>query len=74
VVSPVPSLGTGRRGRGWGEEDGGSLTGLALAVVVVGGLRRVLIWPYGGGSRPIREEKTARRRNRGPARSSAQAR
>jgi hypothetical protein len=38
--------------------------------VVQGGcLDPAAIEPYSGGSRSTREEKTARRRNRGPARS-----
>jgi hypothetical protein len=63
-------------GRGGGGEDGGPLDGAARAAMVVGGLGGCLdptaIGPY-GGSRAIREEKTARRRNREPTRSPAQA-
>jgi hypothetical protein len=41
AVSPVPPLAIERWEGGWGEEDGGPLTGVAWVVVVVGGLRWV---------------------------------
>jgi hypothetical protein len=51
-VSPVPPLGTGRRGGGGGGEDGGPLDGAARRVAVVGGLGGCLdpvtTGPYGG--------------------------
>jgi hypothetical protein len=78
-MSPVPPLGTRRRGRGGGGvgEDDGQLDGATRRAAVVGGLGGCLdpvaTGPY-GGSRVTREEKTARRRNRGPTQPPAQAR
>jgi hypothetical protein len=55
---------------GWGGEDGRPLARVAWLAVVVGGLGGCLdlvtTGSY-GGSRAIREEKTERRKNRGPA-------